>query len=274
MKLITPVTAPQDSFTLGFEDKTVVLGSCFADNMGARLMHAGFNVLVNPFGTLYNPVSIADAVARLESGEPFGEQDCVEMGAGAGKVCSFSHHTSFARPSVQEFLDVANGALKEACEFWKIANKVIITYGTARCWAHEGRIVANCLKRPGYEFTHEMLSVSEARAAIERSIVPDKEYLFTVSPIRHLGEGAHDNTLSKATLHLALEGRPYFPAYEILLDELRDYRYFAEDMVHPSPVAVQYIWERFLNFAVSPADLQTVVKNEKRWRASLHRAFV
>lgn len=273
MKLQTPVIPKPGDFSLGFDDKIVVLGSCFADNMGTRLQQAGFDVLVNPFGTLYNPVSIADAVARLESGTPFSESDCIEMGAGAGKICSFSHHTSFARPTAAEFLENANASLERASAFWKQATRVIITYGTARCWAHGGTVVSNCLKRPGYEFTHEMLSVPEAREAVLRAVVPGKKYLFTVSPIRHLGEGAHDNTLSKATLHLALEGLNYFPAYEILLDELRDYRFFAEDLLHPSPTAVQIIWERFIDFAVPQQDLNRIAENEKLFKSSMHRSF-
>ena len=155
-------------------------------------------------------------------------------------------HTGF-----QEFLENANSALAEASAAWKESNKVILTFGTAMVWklVNSGEIVSNCLKRPSREFSHELLSIAQTAAVLRRIISahPDKEFIFTVSPIRHMGEGAHLNTVSKATLQLAVEasGAAYFPAYEILLDELRDYRWFAEDLVHPTKEAADYIWERF-----------------------------
>lgn len=277
IKLSTPVLTPQLPVQLSLGDRIMVLGSCFADSMGSRLAAAGFNVCVNPFGTLYNPVSICNSVARLTSGQPFTAADCVEMGAGAGLVCSWSHHTSFARPTAEEFLQHANDSLAEASEFWKSANKVLITLGTAMVWklVSSGDVVSNCLKRPAAEFSHEMLGVQQVGMLLQMLIEgnPDKEFIFTVSPIRHLGDGAHANTLSKATLHLAFGRLPvcYFPAYEILLDELRDYRYFAEDLVHPSKLAEDIIWERFVAAAVVPGDRSQLALNEKAARHSAHR---
>ena len=233
-------------------DTVMVLGSCFANETGARMKESGYKVCVNPFGTLFNPVSIANSIARLDSAIPFRADECVEMGAGAGKICSWWHHTSFARFTVEEFLGNANRALQEASSFWKKSNKVVITLGTAMVWklVSNGEVVSNCLKRPSREFSHEMLSVAQVAAVLGRIVKShsDKEFIFTVSPIRHMGEGAHRNTVSKATLHLAIKsiGATYFPAYEIMLDELRDYRWFAEDLVHPSKEAADYIWKRFL----------------------------
>ena len=277
IKLSTPVMAAPLPVQLSLGDRIMVLGSCFADSMGSRLKAAGFEVCVNPFGTLYNPVSICNSVARLASGQPFTAEDCVEMGAGAGLVCSYSHHTSFARPTAEEFLSGANAALSEAAAFWKSANKVIITLGTAMVWklTESGEVVSNCLKRPAAEFSHEMLGVQQVSMLLQMLVQnnPDKEFIFTVSPIRHLGDGAHANTLSKATLQLALGRLPvcYFPAYEILLDELRDYRYFAEDLVHPSKLAEDIIWERFVASSVVPGDRQQIELNEKAARHSAHR---
>ena len=236
---------------ISLNDKVAVLGSCFANEMGARMKDAGYNVCINPFGTLFNPVSIANSIARLDSGIAFRPEDCVQMGAGAGKICSWWHHTSFARLTPEEFLENANNALREASAAWHECNKVIITLGTAMVWklVSNGEVVSNCLKRPSREFTHEMLSVSQTAAVLARIVEahPDKEFIFTVSPIRHMGDGAHVNTISKATLHLAIEavGAAYFPAFEIMLDELRDYRWFAEDRMHPSKEAVDYIWSKF-----------------------------
>lgn len=279
MKLLTEVNIVKSPVSISLKDKVMVLGSCFADEIGARMLASGFNACVNPFGTLYNPASIADAVLRLESGTPFTQADCVEMGSGAGLTCSFHHHTSFARAGAGEFLTNANAKLAEACDFWRACNKLIVTLGTAFVWRHqpEDAIVANCLKRPGNEFTHNMLSVEETRLQLDRVLACGKEVIFTVSPIRHLGDGAHANTLSKATLQLALASlsdRPrtaYFPAYEILNDELRDYRFHAEDLVHPSPAAVSYIWEKFVEAAVPKNEHESLVANEKASRRLLHR---
>ena len=283
MKLFTEVKNDQIGVRIGLGEKVTVLGSCFADNIGARLADAGFDVCINPFGTLYNPASILSAMRRLESGEHFGPADCVEMGAGAGLICSFSHHTSFARPSAEEFLDVANARLDEASAFWKSCDKVIISLGTAFVWERRdgGGIVCNCLKRPATEFTRRMLTLDETASLLRQMAGSGKQFIFTVSPIRHLGDGAHANTLSKSTLHLAIEKAAqtqgacaaYFPAYEIMEDELRDYRFYAEDLVHPSPAAVGFIWEKFLEAAVPASDLEAVRANEKASRHARHRSL-
>lgn len=260
-KTFTPVETKKFPVRISRDDKLTVIGSCFATEMGARMEASGFKVCTNPFGTLYNPVSIANSIARLDHCVSFRRDECVEMGAGAGKICSWWHHTSFARLTEDEFLSDANTALQEASAWWKESNKVIITLGTAMVWklVSNGEVVSNCLKRPSREFSHEMLSAGQVAAVLQRIMAgnPDKEYIFTVSPIRHMGEGAHLNTLSKAALHLglqaALENRnglqhaAYFPAFEIMLDELRDYRWFAADLVHPTKEAADLVFSRFLD---------------------------
>ncbi len=281
LKLQTKVECGSSPVRLSYSEGIMLLGSCFADNIGARMADAGFDVCVNPFGTLYNPVSLRNAVARLESGVPFTEADCVEMGAGAGLVCSFHHHTSFARKTPEEFLSVANASLAAAHSRWREARLVILTLGTAYCFRHEGSglVVSNCLKRPAREFVRERLSVSAAEAIL-RDITgsfPDKRFILTVSPIRHMSDGANANQLSKGTLLLAAdavadgERTVYFPAYEIVMDELRDYRFYAEDMVHPSAQAVDYLWERFCDFALPDRERQTLQENMKACRCKQHR---
>ena len=259
-------------------DKIMMLGSCFADSIAGKLSAGGFRICSNPFGTLYNPLSICKAVERLDSGKPFTGSDCVTMGAGAGLVCSFEHHTSFARATEEEFLHNANARLAEATDFWHSANVVIITLGTAFVWYHGGRPVANCLKRPAGEFERRLISTDEVAEALKSIISshPEKHFVLTVSPIRHLGDGAHANALSKASLLLATAtpAAEYFPAYEIMMDELRDYRFYAEDLVHPSPVAVQYIWERFLATMAAPSELPQIAANEKAARHSAHRPIL
>ncbi len=283
LKLQTPVETGRSKVGVSLNDKIVILGSCFADNMGQKMVDLGFDVCLNPFGTLYNPVSVCNSVARLTSGIPFSKDECVQMGAGAGLVCSFSHHTSFARRTEDEFLQVANASLKEASLRWKAASKVIITLGTA--WIYEytrsGETVSNCLKIDAKEFTRRRLSVRETATLLMNMIArhPEKEFMFTVSPIRHFKDGAHGNQISKSTLLLALdevlakfpERCEYFPAYEIVLDELRDYRFYAADMIHPSDQAVDYLWSRFVGFAVPPADLPELDSRRRGLLRSRHR---
>jgi hypothetical protein len=277
LKLQTPVNLEPAPVSISYEDRILVLGSCFAAEIGQRLTDSAFQVLSNPFGTLYNPVSVGNALSRLASGIPFTGEDAVEMGAGSGRICSFSHHTSFARPTTEAFLEDANRSLEEACTFWKSCNKVIITLGTA--WAFRfngtGETVANCLKRPAAEFTRYRLSVSQVRLILEGLLKrnPDKEFIFTVSPIRHLADGAHGNQLSKSTLLLATEGLPYFPAYEIMMDELRDYRWWAEDMVHPSRQAAAYLCDRFMEWALPTREWDRYETKMKEWRCRQHRPF-
>ena len=281
MKLQTPVEIRAGKVKISPDDRTVILGSCFADNIGRKIRDIGFNVCLNPFGTLYNPASIAGAVDRLRSGRPFTEDECRMMGSGAGLVCSFSHHTSFARKSAGEFLDNANAALEKASAFFRTCNRMIVTLGTSWCYRHvgDGRIVSNCLKRDAGEFVRERLGVGETVRLLE-GIAGDSGIgtIFTVSPIRHLKDGAHGNQLSKATLLIAadevcsrLGNCDYFPAYEIVMDELRDYRFYAEDMLHPSQQTVDYIWERFRESAVPEKEQERVKEMEKEFRRSLHR---
>ncbi len=283
LKLQTPVEAGRSKVGISLNDKIFILGSCFADNIGQKMIDLGFDVCVNPFGTIYNPVSVCNSIARLTSGIPFSEDECVQMGAGAGLVCSFSHHTSFARSTAEDFLNVANASLEEASCRWKAATKVIITIGTA--WIYEytnsGEVVSNCLKINAKEFTRRRLSVKETATLLMNMVArhPDKEFIFTVSPIRHLKDGAHGNQLSKSTLLLALdevvakfpERCEYFPAYEIVLDELRDYRFYTPDMVHPSEQAVGYIWSRFVDFTIPTAEFQELADRQKKFLRSRHR---
>lgn len=286
LKLQTPVEVGRSRISISLKDKVFVLGSCFADNVGGKMRDLGFDVEVNPFGTLYNPVSVCNSIARLTSGIPFAEKDCVQMGAGAGLYCSFSHHTSFARLAKEDFLQNANASLEAASAKWKEANKVIITLGTA--WIYEyirtGEVVSNCLKIDAKEFSRKRLSLQTTAALLANMIMkhPDKQFIFTVSPIRHLKDGAHGNQLSKSTLLLALEdviGRmpdrcEYFPAYEIVLDELRDYRFYARDMVHPSDQAVDYLWSRFVDFAVPEAELPELEARHREFLRSQHRSIL
>lgn len=290
IKLQTPVTDEKCRVTISFADKIMMLGSCFTDNIGKQMASFGFDVLINPFGTLYNPVSILDSIKRLADGTAFTEEDCTDMGAGSGLTCSFHHHTSFARKDSVSFLKNANETLSQSRKFFLDCNKVIITLGTSWCYRHTERdiIVSNCLKRPGGEFTRERLDVDMAATALQEIIEIcrsekagiKKELIFTVSPIRHFKDGAHNNQLSKATLLLGLDkvlgrydGTDYFPAYEIVMDELRDYRFYAEDMCHPTQQTSDYIRERFLSHALHKEERPQLEENIRNYRRSCHRTI-
>ena len=298
MKLMTPVADVPCKVGISYNDKIMMLGSCFSDNIGGQLKDFGFDVCVNPFGTLYNPLSILQSVRMLLGDSIFGPEDCVEIGAGDSRICSFSHHTSFARTSEEEFLVHANGALSEAREFFKECDKVIITLGTSWCFRHLERdlVVSNCLKRHPAEFRREFISTDETAEALRELMrlcnttegVRPKEFIFTVSPIRHFKDGAHGNQLSKGALLLGIDtalrecdcstghaadfsGKAdYFPAYEIMMDELRDYRFYAEDMCHPSQQAVNYIRERFLAWALPASEHSHLEENIRSFRHRSH----
>ncbi|MCM1504479.1 MAG: GSCFA domain-containing protein [Muribaculum sp.] len=243
---------------IDYSKSVVMLGSCFSDNIGSRLTDALFDCCANPCGTLYNPASIASTLLDILYERPFTENDLVRHN---GLWHSFSHHSKFSGESKEEVLHKINNALKQSVESIGRASTLIITFGTA--WIYrlvEGNnVVANCHKMPSSMFRREMLSSTQIYGLWKKMLrelsarFPDLKIVFTISPIRHLADGAHANQLSKASL---LEGVDrligefssqaiYFPAYEIMMDDLRDYRFYATDMVHPSETAIDYIYEKF-----------------------------
>lgn len=286
LKLQTPVDFPKSSLQMSYDDTVVMLGSCFTDSIGGKISSAGYDVIVNPFGTLYNPVSIRNSITRLASGTPFTKSDCVEMGSGAGLICSFSHHTSFARKTTEEFLQNANESLAFASSKFSSASLVVITLGTSWCYYNResGEVVSNCLKRKASEFERKMLPMEESLSILESIVTayPEKRFIFTVSPIRHLSDGATANLVSKSSLVLAVnrlvsrypQQCGYFPSFEIMNDQLRDYRFYAQDMVHPSGQAIDYIWERFVDWVVPDSQRQTLEENLRQFRRSQHRQML
>ncbi len=282
LKLNTPVEIGRSKIEFSYNKPCLIIGSCFADNIGKRIADHGFNVMINPLGTTYNPASVFQTIERIANAQPFTEQEVTTIGAGDGRFCSFAHHTRNARPTATQFLEDANNNLQQANAFWQKTKTIIITLGTAWCFKNiaSQQIVSNCLKHPAAEFSHFMLSSDECTSYLQKIITlsQNREIIFTVSPIRHLANGAHGNTLSKATLHLAIDKilhlyptlTDYFPAFEILNDELRDYRFYADDMSHPSPLAEQYIYDRFIDFALPDNERPTLTKNIKAFKQKSH----
>jgi hypothetical protein len=245
--------------TIAYGDGLLFLGSCFADEVGGICRGLGFDAMVNPFGVLYNPASIAQSLDRMNSGKPFRYEEVIRVGE--GQYCTFSHNTAFWNLSEQALLAHVNQSLAKAHAHFMKAKWVIISLGTS--WVFQDKetqkVVSNCHKLPAARFERLLLSVEQSAQFLSEMVHqhPDKQFIFTVSPLRHLKDGLHENQLSKAALLLAVdqvckqfENAHYFPAYEILLDELRDYRFYKEDMVHPTEQAVRYIWERFADFAI------------------------
>ena len=263
MILQTEIKIQHIEQTIHYGDGLLFLGSCFADEVGSICRGLGFNALVNPFGVLYNPASIAQSVERMNSGKSFCHEDVIRVGE--GQYCTFSHNTAFWRSSEEALLQQVNQSLDEARAHFLGSKWVIISLGTS--WVFRNKetqeVVSNCHKLPANQFERQFLSVEQSSQYLSEIVHqhPEKQFIFTVSPLRHLKDGLHENQLSKAALLLAVDqackqfkNAHYFPAYEILLDELRDYRFYKEDMVHPTEQAVRYIWEHFVDFAIDPKE--------------------
>ena len=281
MKLSTPVAIEPLQRRLGFDSRFLFVGSCFADSVGAIMQESGFDVTLNPFGVLYNPASIAQSFARLASREPFTAADVI---CSENLYTSFWHHSRFSRPSQEEFLANANSALTVAAGAFADADVCVVTLGTSWVFRHLGRdmIVSNCHKIVASEFRRERLSAEQSAELLSPVIEgnPDKLWILTVSPIRHMADGAHGNQLSKASLLLAVDSLQrrfanvaYFPAYEIMMDELRDYRFYEENMTHPTHQAVEYIYDCFREFAIDPSCADAIARNRREARAARHRKF-
>lgn len=279
MKFRTELDIAPYDWQIDHTTRIFSIGSCFADNVAARLSGGGFRVEANPFGVMFNPASVAATIERLASGKPFCDSDFCTDGA---RYFCYSLHGAFSSTSLAESLTKANRALVVGAEALASADLVIITLGTAWIYEREGRVVANCHKQPAAQFTRRKLSVAEVVeqiAPLMSGVLRGKRILFTVSPVRHLKDGFAENSLSKATLRVAIDelcrrypdSCHYFPAYELLNDDLRDYRYYADDMVHPSSVAVEYVWRKFAAATMDAETLEGVAAAERYGRMVAHR---
>lgn len=257
MNWTTPVSIKEEKGYLHHGSPMLFMGSCFAENIGSYLANARMCIEINPFGTLYNPESLAVALRRLMDRK---EYQADELCYGNDLWYSYHHHGRFSHHTVEETLLHINNAYVRACNLMPRCERLIVTFGTAYVYKLKtsGEVVANCHKQPAALFIRERMSVEHIVKRWKELLddlshyAPQCQVLFTVSPIRHMSDGAHDNQLSKSTLLLAVDELcrlypdkcRYFPAYEIMMDELRDYRFYAEDMTHPSTAAVSYIYER------------------------------
>ena len=264
--------------TVVYGDGLLFLGSCFADEVGSICRGMGFYAMVNPFGVLYNPASIAQSVERMNSGKSFCHDDVIRVGE--GQYCTFSHNTAFWNNAEAELLEQVNQDLAEAHAHFMKSKWVVVSLGTSWVFRNRenGEVVSNCHKLPAKLFERHFLTMEQSLQYLSEMVGQhgDRQFIFTVSPLRHLKDGLHQNQLSKAALLLAVDkvckafdNAHYFPVYEILVDELRDYRFYKEDMVHPTEQAVQYIWERFVDFAIDPKE-KPAMKAAAELRQMLH----
>lgn len=281
MELKTKVEITAISDRIRFKNKVLFLGSCFADEIGAKMKELRFQVSVNPFGVLFNPSSIVSALNKIMSESYFTEEILVKN---KEVYLSRMHSSIFASLNKHELIETINYSLRETKSFFNDTDYIVVSLGTS--WVYRliqgDFIVANCHKTPASDYSREFLQPEETFKMFSEVISKnlDKKWIFTVSPVRHFKDGAHGNQLSKSSLHLAVNllqnAFPnvfYFPAYEILNDELRDYRFYDTDMLHPSDIAVNYIWESFAEYFLDKSESYLLSKIEKYNKMLLHRAL-
>ena len=285
MKFRTEVSIPKSMFEVTHQHRIAMIGSCFTNNIGTCLNNDKFDVSINPFGILFNPISVANAIEHCAN-QIFIKKDSLINTS--EQWVSLLHHSQFNRAAQEETLKVINHSILEAKDYYNNADLLIITFGTAWIYKYNktGDYVANCHKIPNKEFTKELLSVTkivEVYKKLFKSLIksnPKLNIIFTISPVRHWKDGVVENNQSKATLQLAVKELVeefdfvnYFPAYEIVLDELRDYRFYKDDMLHPNEVAVAYIYEKFRATYYSEKTILLNKKISKIRLAASHRPF-
>ncbi|MFK7048598.1 GSCFA domain-containing protein [Flavobacterium columnare] len=245
--------------TIDYQSDLLLLGSCFSENIGNKFSYFKFKTTVNPFGIIFNPISIEKIIKRIVEKKYFTEDDIFYHN---DLWHCFEVHSELSNPSKEAFLEELNNLIKSINSQIKELSHCMITLGTS--WVYRATkidtIVANCHKVPQAEFTKELLSVEVIQQSLlniislVKSLNPHIKFIFTISPVRHIKDGFFENNVSKGNLFSALHKllsisgveETYFPSYEIVMDELRDYRFYEKDMLHPNELAVDYIWERFL----------------------------
>lgn len=259
MDLRTTFSIEPSTQKITYNDRVMFIGSCFATSIGSQLELGRMPVMINPAGTVYNPVSVCNTIDTITSRKKYDSGNLYKY---EDTYVSFDHYTDFSSGNSEEILNKINRKSGEALKFLSRTSFLFVTFGTARVfrWIESGKVVSNCHKIPAARFTHELLSpddiISLWNSQLDKlkSLFPDLKVIFTISPVRHWKDGAHGNQVSKSVLFLAVEkllehpSKPaYFPAYELVMDDLRDYRFYDNDMLHLSGRAIDYIWEAFCN---------------------------
>ena len=270
--------------TLSAKQNFLFLGSCFSEEMSAKMLHAGLNVVSNPSGILFNPASISNTLRRIFKNLLYTDDDISKSG---NTYFSWNHHGSYKSDSSEALLKITNDHLAKASEFVRDQNVLFLTWGSSIAYKLKGsnQVVANCHKHPGHFFDRIMLDPDEIVVDYMQlfeeiyTLHPGLKIIFTVSPVRYAKDGYIENQISKSVLFVALnkllkafpEQTSYFPAYEIVMDELRDYRFYKKDMIHPGEEAVDFIWEVLLDTYFGEADLKMISEIQNFRKMEQHR---
>lgn len=288
MQFRTQIPIPKSKYPIDYNAKIVSLGSCFAVNMAEKWDYFKFQNVCNPFGILFHPLAIEKFVNFAVSGKEFTAEDVFFHN---DRWHCFDVHSDLSNSNKDELVASLNTIIKSTKEELSEASHIIITYGTS--WVYQNiesnDIVANCHKVPQKQFKKELLSVDEIKVSLRNtiqlihSINPDCDIIFTVSPVRHIKDGFVENQRSKSHLITAMQevlqtehykrNTEYFPSYEIMMDELRDYRFYAEDMLHPNQVAIDYIWKRFKETTISETAFSIMDEVEQIQKSLSHKPF-
>lgn len=282
MELFTKIKIYPSELTLNYQSKIGFIGSCFAENISKRFSQLKFNTLTNPFGVIYNPLSIERLIKNILHKKTYTKNDFFQDGLWH----SFDAHSSLSRNTLEESITTLNQAIINARHFIENAHCIFITLGSAFVYSlnSTGEIVSNCHRQNPNIFHRKLISVKQSESALLNTIQMLHEInenlhiIFTVSPIRHLGDTAHGNNLSKGTLLLSIHEAlnkekliEYFPSYEILLDELRDYRFYNDDMIHPSETAVDIIFEKMLQTYCQEETINNILHVQKFLKNTQHK---
>lgn len=279
----TVITPPRAPISMSHQDRIVSIGSCFSENIGRKLSDYKFNIQINPFGQQYNPHSVTNALLRLLNPVPYSEKDLVYHDE---LYHSFDHHGDYSRPSIQATLEAINQNLLKASEDLKRATLLLLTFGTSHVFRlkQSGKIVSNCHKLSGGQFERDLLNPGEISGKLEdalqelRKVNPNVKVMLTISPVRYFAFGHYENSVSKGHLFTAIHALQqahreyyYFPAYELVMDDLRDYRFFAEDMLHPNYEATNYVWQSLCQTLMSKNTRELLRSIEEVLMAARHR---
>ena len=286
MQFTTKIPIQKSSFPIDYDSKIMLLGSCFAENMGEKFQYFKFQATTNPFGIIFNAVSLEKLIRRAVENRMFTENDIFFHN---DLWHCFEVHSELSNSDKDAFLDSLNDLIRSTNKQLNDSTHIIITLGTS--WVYRNietnEIVANCHKVPQKQFTKELLSINQTEESLQsiisliHSVNPNCNFIFTVSPVRHIKDGFVENTLSKAHLVAAIRktitNNPslitYFPAYEIMMDELRDYRFYAEDMLHPNQTAIDYIWIQFFENYISESEFGLMNEICSIQKGLKHRPF-
>jgi len=281
----TSIAIKPEKNQINYNSNILLIGSCFSENISKRLSYFKFKNLTNPFGILYNPIAIEKAISEIINLKEYTSSDLIKQN---GLWHSLNHHSIFSDVDKNKTLNNINNAIRKGSVFFKDASHIIITLGTS--WVYrfieKDCIVGNCHKIPQKKFKKELLSIEEITLSLQailtliKTINKNTQFIFTVSPIRHLKDGFIENKISKSHLIAAInqlisvEKRcSYFPSYEIMLDDLRDYRFYKEDMIHPNEVALNYIWNKFKETWIDKKNWATLKKIDTIQRGLMHKPF-